>query len=473
MFGPNQSVMRKFLTLMKTLTAFRSLHVRKHTSPTTLSVAYCNPALDCCASFNNTTTSTTNTLHNTINDSDVSGSFFLQHDGEDHSQLLTLITSEIEHIQRQQRKDKPGKQNVVPLYERITYIPPVALVANMHALVPATVPVKNMLHPFNHFFTNLLFAMKHLFRRKSLFSLAILIAASCIANKVQAQTDAIYFDYTDNNGFPFFSCSGDYTYAFGNSGNVSVASTTITSGATINSISLDVEYGKFGSGGTTITFYLNGNSIGSLSAGSRQSCNSGTISSIDPTYLNPAGPNIISFSATSSNSLLWNATLNVNYSVCTPPSPPSIPGPEDFCLNATSSALTATGDNLLWYTAPDDPTGSPDAPVPSTNATGTTTYYVTQTVGCESDKAEIDVTVNPLPTSSVAGFTNISCFGASDGSITVQGNDGSGSYEYSIDDGATWTASFTSDSYQFMGLSAQAYKIRVKDSNQCISKPVL
>lgn len=463
--------MRKFLTLMKTLTAFRNLRVRNTHQPTTLSVAYCNPALDCCASFNNTTT--TGTLHNTQHDADNSdASFFLQHDGEDHSQLLTLITSEIEHIQRQQRKDDHDAQNIVPLHERITYTPHAALVVDMHVLGPATVPVHNMLHPFHYFFTNLLFGMKHLFRRKSLFSLAILIAASCIANKVHAQTDAISFDYADNNGFPFFSCSGDYTYAFGNSGSVSVASTTITSGATINSISLDVEYGKFGSGGTTITFYLNGNSIGSLSAGSRQSCNSGTISSIDPTYLNPGGPNIISFSATSSNSLLWNATLNVNYSVCTPPSPPSIPGPEDLCLDATASALTATGDNLLWYTAPDDPTGSPDAPVPSTDNTGTTAFYVTQTIGCESAKAEIDVTVNSLPASSVAGFSNISCFGASDGSITVQGNGGSGLYEYSIDDGHTWTPAFTSDSYPFTGLSADTYKIKVKDSNGCISKEI-
>jgi hypothetical protein len=462
--------MRKFLTLMKTLTAFRNHRVRNTHQPTTLSVAYCNPALDCCASFNNT--STTDTLHNTSDDPDVSGSFFLQHDGEDHSQLLTLITSEIEHIQRQQRKDEPKKQNVVPLYERITYTPPVTLVANMNVLVPATVPVKNMLHPFNHFFTNLLFGMKHLFRRKSLYCLAILIAGICIANNVQAQTDAITFDFTGSTlGFGG-NCSGDNTYTGGTSGNESVATTTITFGATINSITLDVEFGKFGYGGTTVTFYLNGNSIGSLSAGSFNFCTSGTISSIDPTYLNPDGPNTISYSATSGNTAVYNATLNVNYSVCTPPAPPSIPGPEDFCLDATATALTATGDNLLWYTAPDDPTGSPDAPVPTTDNTGTTAFYVTQTIGCESAKAEIDVTVNPLPTTSVAGFSNISCFGASDGSITVQGNDGSGSYEYSIDDGATWTSTFSSDPYQFMGLSAQEYKIQVKDSNGCISKEI-
>jgi hypothetical protein len=318
--------------------------------------------------------------------------------------------------------------------------------------------------------------MKHVFRRKSLFSLAILIAGICIVNKVQAQNDDIYFDFADNNGSFFFNCSGDYDYTNGSSGNLSVASTGLDASATINSISFDVHYGKTDRRSSSIDFYLNSNYIGSFDIDSRSSCNSGTINSIDPTFLNPDGPNTISYTTSGQNNsstVVWNATLHVNYSVCTPPPAPDVPdGGVDFCLNTTASALTATGDNLLWYTAPDDPTGSPDAPVPATTATGTTAYYVTQTVGCESDKAEIDVTVNPLPTSSVTDFTNISCFGANDGSITVQGNDGSGLYEYSIDDGATWTASFISDPYQFMGLSAQQYKIRVKDSNGCISKEI-
>jgi hypothetical protein len=315
--------------------------------------------------------------------------------------------------------------------------------------------------------------MKHVFRRKSLFSLAILIAGICIGNKVQGQNDDIYFDFTGSTlGFGF-TCNGDATYDGGNSGSNSVATTGIASNATVNSVSLDIDYGKIGFGGSNIsfTFFLNGNSVGTSSTNFY--CNTISISNIDPTYLNIDGPNTVSFTSNSSSAGVYSAVLTVNYSVCTPPPAPDVPdGGVDFCLNTTASALTATGDNLLWYTAPDDPTGSPDAPVPATNATGTTAYYVTQTVGCESDKAEIDVTVNPLPTSSVTDLTNISCFGASDGTITVQGNDGSGSYEYSIDDGATWTTSFISDAYQFMGLSAQQYRIRVKDSNGCLSKDI-
>jgi hypothetical protein len=475
--------MRIFWTLMKTLTAFRNLRVRNTPQPTTLSVAYCNPAWDCCSST--TTTTTTDTLHNTSNDSDVSGSFFLQDDGEDHSQLLTLITSEIKHIQRRQRKDDHNAHHVVPLYEHITKTPQ-ALVVDKQVLGHETVPVHHMLHPFNHFFTHLLFGMKHLFRRKNLFSLAILIAGICIANNVQAQSDDIYFDFAAHGGGRYSpSCeNNDKSYSSGddNSGDrqVTINGNSVSLNATISSITLHAAYGVntgFFGGSGNFYIYLNGNLVASFTNVST-SCNISDVN-LDPgdfdDFVND-GDNTISFTADGdygTSQRLYHVQLTVNYSVCTPPPAPDVP--EDgvkLCLDATSSALTATGDNLLWYTAPDDPTGSPDAPVPSTDNTGTTAYYVTQTVGCESDKAEIDVTVNSLPTSSVIGFTNISCFGGNDGNITVQGNDGSGSYKYSIDDGATWTASFISDAYEFMGLTAQEYKIRVKDSNGCISKEI-
>ncbi|WP_460960229.1 Ig-like domain-containing protein [Spirosoma litoris] len=72
------------------------------------------------------------------------------------------------------------------------------------------------------------------------------------------------------------------------------------------------------------------------------------------------------------------------------------------CLSAVAgslvSSVTATG-TLTWYTASSGGTGSTVAPTLSTTATGTTTYYVTQTSssGCESDRAAITFTVNPLP----------------------------------------------------------------------------
>jgi len=71
-----------------------------------------------------------------------------------------------------------------------------------------------------------------------------------------------------------------------------------------------------------------------------------------------------------------------------------------YCQNAVASSLTASGTNLLWYTTATGGAGDPTSPIPSTASTGMTSYYVTQTPaagGCESLRAEVDVTVNPIP----------------------------------------------------------------------------
>ena len=71
-----------------------------------------------------------------------------------------------------------------------------------------------------------------------------------------------------------------------------------------------------------------------------------------------------------------------------------------YCQNAAASSLTATGTNLLWYTAATGGVGDPTSPIPSTASTGMTSYYVTQTPaagGCESPRAEVDVTIKPAP----------------------------------------------------------------------------
>jgi hypothetical protein len=68
--------------------------------------------------------------------------------------------------------------------------------------------------------------------------------------------------------------------------------------------------------------------------------------------------------------------------------------------------LSATGSNLLWYTSATGGTGVATPPVPSTELTGTTSYYVSQTYHCESPRSEIVVIVGSgAPT---AGITNLS-----------------------------------------------------------------
>ena len=90
-------------------------------------------------------------------------------------------------------------------------------------------------------------------------------------------------------------------------------------------------------------------------------------------------------------SLMETATVMVNAT----PSAPSVSSPfVEYCVDQTATALTANGTDLLWHTSPIGGTGETTAPVPGTTNTGSTYYYVSQTTnGCESDRAEIMVTV--------------------------------------------------------------------------------
>lgn len=81
------------------------------------------------------------------------------------------------------------------------------------------------------------------------------------------------------------------------------------------------------------------------------------------------------------------------------PAAPVVTTPVNLCQGGPSAALTATGINLKWYTAPASGTASTTAPVPPTLALGTTPYYVSQTsaLNCESSRSLINVVVNPIP----------------------------------------------------------------------------
>lgn len=70
-----------------------------------------------------------------------------------------------------------------------------------------------------------------------------------------------------------------------------------------------------------------------------------------------------------------------------------------YCVGAEATALSATaseGATLNWYDS--EKASLAAAPVPSTEAAGTQTYFVSQTMDeVESEKVEITVTVNPTP----------------------------------------------------------------------------
>jgi len=97
-----------------------------------------------------------------------------------------------------------------------------------------------------------------------------------------------------------------------------------------------------------------------------------------------------------------------------------------YCLNATATPLTATpaaGNTINWYTTATGGTASATAPTPVTTTTGNTNYFVSQTTpaGCESQRATITVTVNPIPT--VNNQSNqVFCNGSASGTINFSGS---------------------------------------------------
>ncbi|RYE16948.1 MAG: PKD domain-containing protein, partial [Sphingobacteriales bacterium] len=79
---------------------------------------------------------------------------------------------------------------------------------------------------------------------------------------------------------------------------------------------------------------------------------------------------------------------------------PGVSSPVTYCINEPALALSATtdpGGTLNWYTVASGGSALGVAPVPSTLASGTTTYYVSQTTaaGCEGARTPINVVVNP------------------------------------------------------------------------------
>jgi len=95
------------------------------------------------------------------------------------------------------------------------------------------------------------------------------------------------------------------------------------------------------------------------------------------------------------------------------PAIPTVTSSVNYTVGQTATALTATGTSLKWYSVATGGTALASAPVPSTTATGTTTYYVSQTTApCESPRASIIVTVSPILLKSISlktGWNIIGC----------------------------------------------------------------
>ncbi|MCX6273175.1 MAG: carboxypeptidase regulatory-like domain-containing protein [Bacteroidetes bacterium] len=105
---------------------------------------------------------------------------------------------------------------------------------------------------------------------------------------------------------------------------------------------------------------------------------------------------IYSVVITDSHQCTLDSTFNINQPAALPEAPVVQPV-FSFCQFENASSLSATGSDLLWYSTPAGGTGSADPPVPPTLITGSTLYYVSQTVGqCESERSVTEALVYPV-----------------------------------------------------------------------------
>jgi hypothetical protein len=135
----------------------------------------------------------------------------------------------------------------------------------------------------------------------------------------------------------------------------------------------------------------------------------------------------------------------------------------EFVVSNLSSATIAAGGGTATYQV--------TFTAGSSGAKNATITVTSTTPGSNSPVNSLTGTGNAIPVTSVVGQSNVNCFAGSDGSITIGATGGTGPYFYSVNNGTVWTATTHPSPFAYGGLSANTqYRIRVKDSNGCLSK---
>ncbi|RZJ85777.1 MAG: hypothetical protein EOO60_14315, partial [Hymenobacter sp.] len=95
---------------------------------------------------------------------------------------------------------------------------------------------------------------------------------------------------------------------------------------------------------------------------------------------------------------------------------------------------------------------------------GTYSIRIKDANNCLSGTQTVTIT-QPAALSLSAAQTNVTtCFGGNNGSLTLTATGGTGAYQYSKDNGASFQSTNT-----FTGLAAGSYQVLVKDANNCVS----
>jgi len=138
------------------------------------------------------------------------------------------------------------------------------------------------------------------------------------------------------------------------------------------------------------------------------------------------------------------------------------------CPNPASITLVPAGGTTT-YTLFEVDNGTGYAVITTnpftTTIAGTYKFRVTDSQGCQAESQDVIVTPNTTPTA-IPVTTDVSCIGATDGTITLTPSGGNVAYEYSLNGGAYQASNV------FSGLGVNTYTILVRDAKLCVSAPI-
>ncbi|WP_299432853.1 T9SS type A sorting domain-containing protein [uncultured Aquimarina sp.] len=143
------------------------------------------------------------------------------------------------------------------------------------------------------------------------------------------------------------------------------------------------------------------------------------------------------------------------------------PGEELLC-NGDTAGFTANptgGDNTYtynWYNQNNLSASIGTNQTISGLTDGDYIVIVTDGTGASTTSAAVNVTSPTAVVINAVTFTDVNCFGGSDGTIEIDAEGGTESLEYSRNNGASYQASST-----FTGLPVGTYQIIVRDANLC------
>ncbi|MBN8702424.1 MAG: gliding motility-associated C-terminal domain-containing protein [Bacteroidetes bacterium] len=251
------------------------------------------------------------------------------------------------------------------------------------------------------------------------------------ATGLGAQTYTV--DITDNNG-----CPASTTVTLTQPATALSATTTV-----INNVSC-----------------FNGNN-GSASVNASGGIGGYTYSWLNPvnstlTTVNNLSANTYTISVTDANNCMIHAFVTITQPAVTVSSTVTVTQNVN-CFNGTDGAATVNasgGSTPYTYSWTNGSTSTSVNSLPATNYTVT----VTDASGCSSANT-FTITQPPALSHSITTQTNVSCFGGSNGSVTIIGTGGNSGYQYSWSTSATGTT--------ITGNTAGVYNFTIEDANAC------